>query len=157
MCHAPARLFAVEKRGYVREGYAADLVLVDLDQPWTVERKDLLYKCGWSPFEGTRFRSRVTHTWVNGLSHTPRAGWIATCVANGSPLRDEAAGDHPCRSARVHACPGTAGRPAPARQIQAGAAEAQLLEARVNHEMVIDRRTDSPCGSTTIRSSPGRG
>ena len=66
MCHAPARLFAVEDRGYVREGYKADLVLVDLDAPWTVTRDNLLYKCGWSPFEGTRFRSRVLNTWVNG-------------------------------------------------------------------------------------------
>lgn len=66
MCHAPARLFAVEERGYVREGYHADLVLVDLDAPWTVTRENILYKCGWSPFEGTRFRARVMNTWVNG-------------------------------------------------------------------------------------------
>ncbi len=66
MCHAPARLFQVKDRGYVREGYHADLVLVDLDAPWTVEKKNLLYKCGWSPIEGQRFRSRVLRTWVNG-------------------------------------------------------------------------------------------
>ena len=66
MCHAPARLFQVKDRGYVREGYHADLVLVDLDAPWTVSRRNLLYKCGWSPFEGQAFRSRVLRTWVNG-------------------------------------------------------------------------------------------
>jgi dihydroorotase len=66
MCHAPARLFAVADRGYVREGYKADLVLVDLDAPWYVARDGLLSKCGWSPFEGQRFRSRVLRTWVNG-------------------------------------------------------------------------------------------
>jgi len=66
MCHAPARLFQVERRGFVREGFAADLVLVDLDAPWTVAKDNVLYKCGWSPFEGVRLRSRVTRTWVNG-------------------------------------------------------------------------------------------
>lgn len=66
MCHAPARLFEVERRGYVREGHFADLVLVDMNAPWTVERAGLLSKCGWSPFEGQRFRSRVISTWVNG-------------------------------------------------------------------------------------------
>ena len=66
MCHNPAILFDIEKRGYIREGYYADLVLVDLNQPWTVEKSNILYKCQWSPFEGTRFSSRVTHTFVNG-------------------------------------------------------------------------------------------
>lgn len=66
MCHAPARLFAVKERGYVREGYKADLVLVDMDAPWTVTPENVLYKCGWSPFEGQRFRARVLNTWVNG-------------------------------------------------------------------------------------------
>ncbi|MBK8498829.1 MAG: dihydroorotase [Flavobacteriales bacterium] len=66
MCHAPSRLFAVEERGYVREGFHADLVLVDLNAPWTVMKENILYKCGWSPFEGTRFRARVLNTWVNG-------------------------------------------------------------------------------------------
>jgi dihydroorotase len=66
MCHAPARLFQVKDRGFVREGQHADLVLVDLDALWTVDKTNLLYKCGWSPFEGQTFRSRVLRTWVNG-------------------------------------------------------------------------------------------
>lgn len=66
MCHNPAILFEVEKRGYIKEGYKADLVLVDLNAPWTVQKDNILYKCGWSPFEGTTFKSRVTHTFVNG-------------------------------------------------------------------------------------------
>jgi dihydroorotase len=66
MCHAPAILFRVKNRGFIRKGYAADLVLVDPDDPWRVEKENILYKCGWSPFEGVTFRSRVTHTWVNG-------------------------------------------------------------------------------------------
>jgi len=63
--HAPAQLFDVKERGYLREGYWADLVLVD-DQPLTVRREDVISKCGWSPFEGTTFRSRIGATWVNG-------------------------------------------------------------------------------------------
>jgi dihydroorotase len=66
MCHAPADCFSVDRRGYIRPGYYADLVLVDLDNKWTVEKNNVLYKCGWSPFEGTEFNSRVTHTFVNG-------------------------------------------------------------------------------------------
>ena len=66
MCHAPARLFQVKDRGFIREGQYADMELVDLDAPWTVDKKNLLYKCGWSPFEGQTFRSRVLRTWVNG-------------------------------------------------------------------------------------------
>lgn len=63
--HAPAQLFDVEGRGFLREGYAADLVLIE-DTPFTVQREDVLSKCGWSPFEGTTFRSRIASTWVNG-------------------------------------------------------------------------------------------
>jgi len=66
MCHNPAILFDVAKRGYIRTGYKADLVLVDLNAPWTVNKDNILYKCGWSPFEGTTFTSRITHTFVNG-------------------------------------------------------------------------------------------
>ncbi len=67
MCHNPAILFQIEKRGYIRKGYFADLVLVDLNKPWTVKKENILYKCGWSPFEGTTFKSRVTHTFINGV------------------------------------------------------------------------------------------
>jgi dihydroorotase len=63
--HAPAQLFDVKERGFLREGYWADLVLVD-DEEFTVKREDVLSKCGWSPFEGTRFRSRIGATWING-------------------------------------------------------------------------------------------
>ena len=66
MCHAPAICFQVENRGFIREGYAADLVLVEIDKPWEVKKDNILYKCAWSPFEGNTFKSRVTHTWVNG-------------------------------------------------------------------------------------------
>jgi dihydroorotase len=66
MSHAPAICFNIEKRGFIRKGYFADLVLVDLKNPWTVSKENILYKCGWSPFEGTTFRSRVSHTFVNG-------------------------------------------------------------------------------------------
>lgn len=66
MCHNPAILFQVEKRGYIKEGYFADLVLVDLNNPWSVKKDNILYKCGWSPFEGTTFKSRITHTFLNG-------------------------------------------------------------------------------------------
>ncbi|HLV15371.1 MAG TPA: dihydroorotase [Xanthomarina sp.] len=66
MCHNPAILFQIEKRGFIKEGYFADLVIVNLNQPWTVNKQNILYKCGWSPFEGTSFKSRVTHTILNG-------------------------------------------------------------------------------------------
>lgn len=66
MCHNPAILFQVEKRGYVREGYFADLAIVNLNSPWQVTRQNIAYKCGWSPFEGTSFKAAVTHTFVNG-------------------------------------------------------------------------------------------
>jgi len=66
MCHNPAILFDVKDRGYIKEGYYADLVLVDLNSPWTVKKENILYKCGWSPFEGATFKSRITHTILNG-------------------------------------------------------------------------------------------
>ncbi len=66
MSHAVATCFEIEKRGYIREGYFADLVLVDLHRPWTVEKNNILYKCGWSPFEGHTFNSSVVATFING-------------------------------------------------------------------------------------------
>ena len=66
MCHAPATCFQVKERGFIREGYFADLVVVDLDKPWVVEKGNILYHCGWSPFEGETFKSSVVKTFVNG-------------------------------------------------------------------------------------------
>ena len=66
MCHNPATLFQIENRGYLKPGYFADLVIVDINSPWAVKKENILYKCGWSPFVGTIFKSRVTHTFVNG-------------------------------------------------------------------------------------------
>ena len=66
MCHNPAILFDIKKRGYIKEGYFADLVLIDLDKKTTVNKADILYKCGWSPFEGETFNGAITHTFVNG-------------------------------------------------------------------------------------------
>lgn len=66
MCHNPAKLFDIEKRGFVREGYYADLVQVSLKEPWQVAKENILYKCGWSPFEGTTFDAQVMRTFVNG-------------------------------------------------------------------------------------------
>lgn len=66
MCHNPAKIFKIEKRGYIREGYYADLAIVNAHLPWNVKKENILYKCGWSPFEGYNFKSRVTHTFVNG-------------------------------------------------------------------------------------------
>jgi dihydroorotase len=66
MCHNVATLFQIEERGFIREGYFADLVLVDLNSPWTVSKENILSKCGWSPFEGHTFQSKVTHTIVSG-------------------------------------------------------------------------------------------
>jgi dihydroorotase len=66
MCHNPAILFQINKRGYLREGYYADLVVVDTNSKWKVDKSNIAYKCQWSPFEGTTFSSRITHTFVNG-------------------------------------------------------------------------------------------
>jgi dihydroorotase len=66
MCHAPADCFRVKNRGYIREGYYADLVLLDTQRPWRASKSNVLYKCGWAPFEGTEFNSRVLLTFVNG-------------------------------------------------------------------------------------------
>jgi dihydroorotase len=66
MCHAPARIFSVDKRGFIREGYHADLVLIDPEQNQEVQPENILYKCGWSPLEGVTFHSKITHTFVGG-------------------------------------------------------------------------------------------
>lgn len=66
MCHNPAKIFKIDKRGFIRKGFYADLVLVDLNKSQSVTKNNILYKCGWSPFEGTTFSSKVTHTIVNG-------------------------------------------------------------------------------------------
>ncbi len=66
MCHSVANCFDVKERGFIREGYYGDMVLVDLNKPWTVNRQNVLAKCGWSPFENHPFQSEVTHTFVSG-------------------------------------------------------------------------------------------
>jgi dihydroorotase len=66
MCHAPAVCYNIEKRGFIRTGYFADLVLVNPEHPLTVQTDNILYKCGWSVFEGTTFNSQVEKTFVNG-------------------------------------------------------------------------------------------
>ncbi len=67
MCHAPAECFHINERGYIREGYFADLVLVDPNAPWTVAPSNILYKCGWSPLEGKEFKHKILYTFVNGF------------------------------------------------------------------------------------------
>lgn len=66
MCHNPAILFRVEERGFLREGYYADLVLIDQNKSFNVNKSNILYKCGWSPFENVTFHNQITHTFVNG-------------------------------------------------------------------------------------------
>jgi len=66
MCHNPATLYRIEKRGFIREGYYADLTLVDLNSTWSVTKDNILYKCAWSPLEGTTFQTKVIQTFVNG-------------------------------------------------------------------------------------------
>ena len=66
MCHHPALVFGIKDRGFIRTNYWADLVLVDIERPWQVTHENIMYKCGWSPFEGINFRTAITHTWVNG-------------------------------------------------------------------------------------------
>ncbi|WP_348823816.1 dihydroorotase [Flavobacterium aestuarii] len=66
MCHNPAKIFKIEKRGFIKEGYYADLVIINSGLPWSVKKENILSKCGWSPFEKYTFKSRITHTFVNG-------------------------------------------------------------------------------------------
>jgi len=67
MCHAPAELFQIPNRGYIKKGFQADLVLVNLNNPWIVSKSNILYKCGWSPFEGQEFSAQIKATFVNGI------------------------------------------------------------------------------------------
>jgi dihydroorotase len=73
--HRVAQLFQIEKRGFIRKGYFADLVLIDPESPWEVTRKNILYKCRWSPFDGHTFKAKVKHTFVNG-NHVFKDGKI---------------------------------------------------------------------------------
>ena len=66
MSHAVATCFQIADRGYIREGYMADLVIVDMNQSTEVSKKNIYYKCGWSPLEGTSLPASITHTFVNG-------------------------------------------------------------------------------------------
>jgi len=66
MCHAPAICFKIDKRGFLREGYWADIAIVDLEKKFEVTQENIYYKCGWSPFEGHTFNSSVTETIVSG-------------------------------------------------------------------------------------------
>ncbi|PJE05069.1 MAG: dihydroorotase [Leptospira sp.] len=66
MCHNPAILYKIERRGYIKEGYYADLTLVDMNSPWTVNQDNIYYKCAWSPLEGTTFQAKIVNTFVNG-------------------------------------------------------------------------------------------
>jgi dihydroorotase len=66
MCHNPAKIFNIEKRGFIRKGFYADLTLIDPNVHYKVEKSDLLYKCGWSPLEDATLSYKVTHTFVNG-------------------------------------------------------------------------------------------
>jgi len=66
MCHSPAVCYKIKNRGFIREGYHADIALVDINDPWKVDKENILYKCGWSPFENFTFKSKVKKTFVNG-------------------------------------------------------------------------------------------
>ena len=66
MCHAPAKIFDIDKRGYISKGYHADFVLLQPNQPQTINKENIISKCGWSPFEGATFNWKVAQTWVNG-------------------------------------------------------------------------------------------
>jgi dihydroorotase len=66
MCHNPAKIFKIEKRGFIKEGFYAELVIVNAGLPGNVKKENIIAKCGWSPFEGYNFKSRISHTFVNG-------------------------------------------------------------------------------------------
>ena len=75
MSHALADCFQIKERGYIREGYHADLVIVDLNKPSTVTKENILYKCGWSPLENFTFPASITHTFVNGELVYDNGNW----------------------------------------------------------------------------------
>ena len=85
MAHRVARLFNIERRGFLREGYYADIAIVDPDARWVVTRQNTLYKCGWSPLEGTELSCRVTHTLING--HIVYENGLFDEEYRGMPLR----------------------------------------------------------------------
>jgi dihydroorotase len=75
MSHAVADCFNIQQRGYIREGYHADVVIVDMNAKTQVSKKNILYKCGWSPFEGTTFPAAITHTFINGNLIYEKGAW----------------------------------------------------------------------------------
>jgi dihydroorotase len=75
MSHAVADCFHINERGYIREGYFADLVMLNLDEPSVVNRENILYKCGWSPLEGFQFPASIDKTFVNGILVYGKEGW----------------------------------------------------------------------------------
>ena len=75
MSHAVADCFQIKDRGYIREGYFADLVLIDMNKPSTISKENILYKCGWSPLEGFEFPATITHTFVNGQLVYGNGNW----------------------------------------------------------------------------------
>lgn len=79
IAHAPAICFQVKERGFIREGHFADLVLVNLNEPWTVNKQNILYKCNWSPFEGETFQSKIKHTFISG-AHVFKDGFFDESV-----------------------------------------------------------------------------
>lgn len=78
MSHAVAECFSIQERGYIREGYFADLVIVDLNRSHTVSKENISYKCGWSPLEGMEFPASVTHTFVSGNLTFENGNWNET-------------------------------------------------------------------------------
>lgn len=89
MCHAPAELFHVEKRGYLKTGYFADITVVEMNSPWEVSTNNILYKCGWSPFEGHSFKNKVLGTWVNGslVYDNLKGGEVGKIIEGDSAMR----------------------------------------------------------------------
>ena len=84
MSHNPAIVYNIKDRGFIREGYYADLTLVDLNDPWVVAQDNIYYKCGWSPLEGNTLKSRVLRTWVNGSLVFNGGNW--STVIKSKPL-----------------------------------------------------------------------